>query len=92
MNGGNVLAAGATLFPEDLKRNGVADPEVPTSAQSLACLTTFLSDGFVAVVQDRCYNILCAHACMPRLQSFLPFILTLHAFIMRETLFCTSYL
>jgi hypothetical protein len=27
MNGGNVLAAGATLFPEDLKRNGSADPE-----------------------------------------------------------------
>mmetsp|Transcript_24266 Transcript_24266/g.62627 ORF Transcript_24266/g.62627 Transcript_24266/m.62627 type:complete len:187 (+) Transcript_24266:1122-1682(+) len=27
LNGGNVLAAGASLFPEDMQRNGVADPE-----------------------------------------------------------------
>ncbi|GBF89429.1 cytochrome, chloroplastic [Raphidocelis subcapitata] len=27
MNGGNVLQAGATLFTEDLQRNGRADPE-----------------------------------------------------------------
>ncbi|KXZ54884.1 hypothetical protein GPECTOR_4g956 [Gonium pectorale] len=27
MNGGNVLAVGATLFPEDLKRNGVDSSE-----------------------------------------------------------------
>ncbi|KAF5833745.1 hypothetical protein DUNSADRAFT_9812 [Dunaliella salina] len=27
LNGGNVLAAGASLFPEDMQRNGFADPE-----------------------------------------------------------------
>ncbi len=27
MNGGNVLAVGATLFAPDLERNGVATPE-----------------------------------------------------------------